>query len=233
MKCPHCQNKIEVPDLWEFFDCTKCGASLQLENNELKILKRPDDNTATNYESESQQNSEEYLSAPVEDSVPEGSNQKSLSEPTVDSTSSNPKEDTSENFSQVSNEEVSSPAESHSPNNEQITAFNSTPIENISNPLSSEESDNLSNILDFENPSNQKNHFIYHLQISEISSKALFDKIRHILKSPRVKLDCPNQAKNNTLVINNLNAVQMVYVVRKLSLLPVGIHWQQKSTLTE
>ncbi len=224
MECPHCQNKIEVPDLWEFFDCTKCGASLQLENNELKILKGPDDNTATNYESESQQNSEEHLSVPVEDPVPEESNQKNLSEPTVDSTSSNSKETTLENFS---------PAESPSSNKEQVTTSHPTPTENISNPPSSEEPDNLSNILDFGNSPNQKNHFTYHLQISEISSKALFDKIRHILKSPRVKLDCPNQTKNNTLVINNLNAVQMVYVVRKLSPLPVGIHWQQKSTLTE
>ena len=223
MKCPHCQNKIEVPDLWEFFDCTSCGASLQLENNELKILKEPNESTSTNYKQELQQ--KESVNSPTE-TLNSGEIQEDFVEPSADSSfSNNPEETVPENFSEIPNTDTPQSLESISENKNEQTESTETP--------SSEKDENLSNILDFGSSPNQKNHFTYHLHISEISSKALFDKIRYILKSPRVRLDCPNQATNNILVINNLNAVQMVYLVRKLSPLSVQIHWTQKSTLTE
>lgn len=221
MECPHCQNKIEVPDLWEFFDCTNCGASLQLENNELKILKEPDENTSSHPEQELQQ--QENL--PVEDSISEKTPEHSV-EPVADSLPNNQKESTPGNLSEAP---ISQSLEEEIQNNNE----QAKPVQNAAQSPAPEENENLSNILDFGSSPNQKNHFNYHLHIEGISSKALFDKIRHVLKSPRVKLDCPNQAANNTLIINNLNAVQMVYLVRKLSPLSVQIHWTQKSTLVE
>lgn len=231
MKCPHCQNEIEAPELWEFFDCTSCGASLQLEDDKLKILKKPGENTSTN--SEIQQNIEENSKPSIEELA--SKNFEDFSEsPSITPSSNIPNPD------KISSDESmntpTSPSEEASSNNHRdqpTRASNPLPTESVESSPSFEESDNLSNILDFESFSNQKNHFIYHLQISEVSSKFLFNKVCHILKNPRVKLDCPNQEENNTLVIKNLNAVQMAYLLRKLSPLSVGIHWQQKSTLTE
>jgi len=194
MKCPHCQNQIEVPDLWEFFDCINCGASLQVENNELKILKDPDESTSTNHDLQQKE------SSPKEGLI--------FGETQDNSINSSALEETSE----AASEDI--------PQSEQ-TAQDESP----------EQSENLSNILDFGGSSDHKNHFTYCLHIKGISSQALFEKIRYILKSPRVSLDCP--AFNNTLVIDNLNAVQMFYLVRKLSPLSAQIHWTQKSTLME
>ncbi|MDE0151761.1 MAG: hypothetical protein OXK80_04610 [Bdellovibrionales bacterium] len=242
MECPHCQNQIEAPDLWEFFDCTACGASLQLENNELKLLKAPNENTSTHYEQKPQQpeaSQEERHSHEGGNPVPED-----FPEPPI-STDTPPFPAQGEHHLQEENHAHGehhpqdtlhsqgelTPSKDRSGNPVQ-ESFSQPSFSAEENP-SSQESDNLSNILDFGNVHNQKNHFTYYLHINEISSKAVFDKIRHILKSPRVRLDCPNQPSNNTLTINNLSAVQMVYLVRKLSPLSVKIHWTQKSTLTE
>ena len=221
MECPHCQNKIEVPDLWEFFDCTNCGASLQLENNELKILKGPGEHTSTDSEQEPQQKENSPI---IEDLLPEDIQENPIGS-SVNSFPNNQKETAPNDFSETAYNNTTTPLENGTEQAE-LT-------QGSAQSSSSEQNEDLSNILDFGNTSNQKNHFTYHLHISEVSSKALFDKIRYILKSPRVRLDCPNQATNNTLVINNLNAVQMVYLVRKLSPLSVQIHWTQKSTLTK
>ena len=39
--CPHCQNPIEVSDLWEFFDCPSCKASLKIQNEKFQLVKAP------------------------------------------------------------------------------------------------------------------------------------------------------------------------------------------------
>lgn len=224
MECPHCQNQIEVPDLWEFFDCAACGASLQLENNELKLLKAPNENTSTHYEQEPQQTKtpkeNDFLSKEVEEKPIESS---------VNSPPNNQEEETPEEFTEIPDNQTSQHLEKADQNNSEQTGF----TQDTAQSSSSEQNASLSNILDFGNTHNQKNHFTYYLHINEIPSKALFDKICHILKNPRVRLDCPNQPSNNTLTINNLSAVQMVYLVKKLSPLSVKIHWTQKSTLTE
>ena len=256
MECPHCKNQIEVPDLWEFFDCTNCEASLQLENNALKILKKPNENTSTSNRPAPPQDSEEN---------PKPAPTKTVSE-NIQNLSENPpasKEDNifpSEEESPPQSMEEPSPAAVAEPPLEAASAASTSaeedlsetppadpPLENFSEnpsdaesiegetppPETLENNENLSNILDFEYSPHQKNHFTYHLQISSISSKALFEKICQILKNPRLKLNVPRQTTNKTLVVNNLNAVQMVYLVRKLSSLPVQIHWRQKSTLTQ
>ena len=256
MQCPHCQTQIEIPDLWEFFDCTNCKASLQLENNELKILKRPSEKTDPHQQPIPQDTPESQNISPIKP-IPEKTNTQNFldNDDSHSSTSSEdpasspdnselpqnpqqsiedgspiepPLETTPEDFSKNSQNSPSSSVEDTSENNnEQVFTENET------HSPSSEQSENLSNILDFEHSPNQKNHFTYYLQISGIPSKALLDKIQSIFKSPRLKLDHPDQSTNNSLAVNNLNAVQMVYILRKLSPLPVQIHWRQKSTLKE
>ena len=256
MECPHCQIQMEIPDLWEFFDCANCGASLQLENNELKILKSPSEKTSSHQQPIHQDTPESQNTSPTKP-MPEQAHVQNLSDKD-DSLSSAPSKDLSSSpdnseFSQNPQQSIedSSPTEpppetahedlSEIPQNspsqsvEDISENNNEQVftENEAHSPSFEQSENLSNILDFEHSPNQKNHFTYYLQISSISSKALLDKIQSIFKSPRLKLDQPSQSKNNSLAVNNLNAVQMVYILRKLSPLPVQIHWRQKSTLTE
>ncbi len=222
MECPHCHNKIEVPDLWEFFDCTHCGSSLQLENNELKILKTSNEKTAANQHPPPQE-AEENLSSEI-------SRFEELSQSTQDAENQTRKsvsDAAKKDFSEISHAEDPQSSENIPSNiNEQAATDES---ETHSSP--EEEDENLSNILDFENSPHPGNHFTYCLKISEISSKTLIDKIHRIFKNPRLKINSLPQIQNNTLAVNNLNAIQMVYILRKLSSLPVGICWRQKSTL--
>jgi len=225
MECPHCQNKTEVPDLWEFFDCTNCGASLQLENNKLKTLRAPNENTPAH----SEQKLQSQATSPVEGSISKEAQEHSTESSAHILPTDRNEEATTNEFSEISNDTASSPLEEEFQNNNE----QAEPIQGTAQSPGPEENEKLSGILGFENPPNQKNLFTYHLHVSEISSKALFNKIRHILKNPRVKLDCQNQTASNTLIINNLNAVQIVYLIRKLSPLSVQIHWTQNSTLAE
>lgn len=243
MQCPHCQTQMEIPDLWEFFDCTNCGSSLQLENNELKILKTPNGSSSTSFPQSAVQEKEKNQTEPLLENQEAQNFSDTDSQPptTAEETPFSP-----ENDETLQNNDHSSPTES--PSETAHEDFSETPhpqplessLENKDEQVESENpspptenDENLSQILDFNNSPHQKNHFTYQLQISEILSQAVFDKIQGFLKSPRIKLDLPKQTTNKTLVVNNLNAVQMVYIVRKLSPLPVQIHWQQKSTLTK
>ena len=217
MECPHCHNKIEVPDLWEFFDCTNCGVSLQLENNELKILKTPEDKTSTNQNPSPQE---------VEESFSDSAHQPPKEAPQSAENSTHQPVSTAEegDFSETPHADSLPSSENIPQNSDEQSILEA-------NEASPAKNENLSNILDFESPPHQGNHFTYSLNISGISSKALLDKIHHIFRNPRLKIDTSPPMQNNTLTVNNLSAVQMVYILRKLSPLSVRIYWRQKSTL--
>ena len=80
MNCPYCQNPVSAPDLWEFFDCPQCGAALQLENEEIKLLKEPQKDLHHSPEDSPPQNPAEEES-PTEAPMPLEENKEAVVDP--------------------------------------------------------------------------------------------------------------------------------------------------------
>ena len=168
MQCPYCSQDIKDCDLGEFFDCPSCRSALQLEGQELILIKKADSSIS-------------------------GVSQEALADP--------------------SEEVVENPLE------EVVTDDIKSSVEDI---------------VQFGNSPSQKNHFSYHLKIEGIFVQDIQKRVEQIVASKVLRLDTVeifSKINDGKLSISNLNAAKMVYLVRKLSSLPVELHWVQESRL--
>ena len=234
MRCPHCNKDIKNLEVGEFFECPHCEASLQLENQELILLKEGENRSFVR---------EDLISSSDEQSL-EVSNQNSMDEeflnhPKSHSQAGEDSQIDSEHSSLLS--ETKTPLEKELKNNELLKQTHESVLKKedpvYSEPIKNTENKNvhsLEDIVQFGNSLSQKNLFVYHLMISEVFSKEAYDRLQKILDSKTLKLDTSlllSRFKNGKLSIQNLNAVKMVYLVRKLSSLPLKMHWTQESKL--
>ena len=107
-------------------------------------------------------------------------------------------------------------------------------LEEVNKEVMSEGKSSLEDIVQFGNSPSQKNHFSYHLQIEGIFSSDLQKRVQKIVSSKALRLDTAkifSKINDGKLSISNLNAAKTVYLVRKLSSLPVEIAWVQESRL--
>ena len=215
MICPNCQNEVSVSEHWDFFDCTSCKASLQLENGEIKLLKAPENNLDQkgSISSDHEENPEKSLK--LDDELQNEQNQDA--EP-------------------IDSEEVflEEPSQEDIKEDENLEEFNQETKEPSKEDI--EKSESFSEATHFGDTPAQNNSFIYKLHISDIKDEETLSEVKKVLKSPRLKLDGSKMIKklsNNSFQIQNLHAVKASYLVRKLSLLSVKVSWSQNSPLFE
>ena len=81
----------------------------------------------------------------------------------------------------------------------------------------------------------RENQCVYELQISGIHSPKLAKQIQNVLETKKLKLDSVSllsKINENHLTVPNLNPIQIVYLVKRLSDFNVQLHWIQKSQLS-
>ena len=206
MKCPYCHKDIKDSEIGEFFECSHCNSSLQLENQELILLKEGEE--------------------PAEPMDPSS---------TVSDVSQESRLESAEDFNHKDHEEVFKEEPKEEPT--QVTSpEHFSPQVESENSSESEKVESLEDIVQFGNSNfSPKDHFVYNLTISGSLSGESYDRLQKILESQVLKLDASfllSKFKNEKLSISNLNAVKIVYLIRKLSSLPVKIHWTQESRLS-
>ena len=99
----------------------------------------------------------------------------------------------------------------------------------------SEEPEDLSSLNDFGDAPLQENQCVYELKISGIHSAQSLSQVKSILETKILKLDPTHllsQLKDGHLTIPNLNPIQTIYLVKRLSIFNVQLHWIQKSQLS-
>ncbi len=249
MQCPYCSKDIKDCEVGEFFDCPSCNSALQLENQELMLLK--EGQTSSNelhtpleeenlVESQENPPSEEFVdhfistshspenhqdASPLEDVQSESSTSKEVYHSSPDFENSNILLDEKNNLESVL-------PETESP--EEIAKEEFVNNSKQDGKKESEDFQPLEDIVQFGNSPSQKNYFVYHLTICGVFSKDVQDRVQKILGSKVLKLEAPlllSRLKDGMFSVRDLNAVKMVYLVRKLSSLPLKIHWTQESKL--
>ena len=260
MNCPNCQNQVEIPELWEFFDCPHCLASLELAGGALKLLKpveaepsggrrRSEKETSSNEtikdlnagpnepaeeEAEPPDSPQDFHTPPEKPPPPAGlsSSEEKIDEAPLEEEAP-PEESFLEDREEEEpslNEQQSSAEESRGENIEEFS-----PETNEPPPAKSPE--DLSSIADFGNaPRQNQNLFFYELKISGIDSEELLLQVQQVLSSPRLKISkstvTGREEGRRNLILTELNAVQAMYLVKQFMRLPVEVSWSQKSKLS-
>ena len=248
MNCPNCKNQVEIPELWEFFDCPHCLASLELAQGVLKLLKPVEEKhtslTAKNLKPPSASELQPEEPAPIQDFQHSLEREEHSPPPPQDLSAQiddqpaleeeepaaaepeHPEEPAKEDC--VTEQTLEEAKENTSQNAQELSFSAHTP------PPPAKSPEDLSSIADFGNaPRQNQNLFSYELKISGIDSEELLLQVQRVLSFPRLKIS-KNTALSSggCLILKELHAVQAMYLVKQFIHLPVTVSWSQKSKLS-